>query len=225
MADNLNVERRGWDRKSQKLTVSFKVTGEAGERMGKITDLTLKGAGFETRGSIPVGASISLRVLGGGPARTYRATVRWTASISMNGDYHIGVKFVEEAPKADAPKPVAPTAPLPVIKVSKEEHRRFPRRAVKILVKLRCVTSGIEHEQVERGGFLVNISKSGLEIVTTRDYAAGALLAVVLPESELGPPRILHAKVAWSKPGEQAGRVHVGAGFVKLSAPVPPEGI
>lgn len=213
----LPAERRGWERKGQKLQVIYRVTGapDASERIGRVADLTTKGMGFVTKGSIPVGSAISLRVTGSGAVKSFRGTVRWTSAISDTGDYRIGVKFTDESGK---------TAPLPAVKVT-AENRKFPRRAVKLLVKLRCVTSGIEHETVDRGGMLVNISKSGMEVVTTRDYAKGAVLEVTMPESELGPGRKLHARVAWSKATEQPGRVGVGASFVRLSEPPPPEGL
>jgi len=215
--DELQSERRGWARKGQKLQVIYRVTGapDASERIGRVADLTTKGMGFVTKGSIPVGSAISLRVTGSGAVKSFRGTVRWTSAVSDTGDYRIGVKFADDGAK---------TAPLPVVKVTRE-NRRFARRAVKILLKLRCVTSGIEHEVTDRGGMLVNISKSGMEIVTTRDYAKGAVLEVTLPESEIGPARKLHARVAWSKAAEQAGRVAVGAAFVRLSEPPPAEGI
>ena len=226
MARDSQVERRGWNRKMQSLPVSFREKGVAGERMGKIVDISEKGIGFTARGSIPVGTIVSVRVMGAGHARLYRGEVRWATAISMNGDYRIGVRLTEDEPKPEPAKPPvpAPEAPSPVPAAS-QERRRFPRRTLKMLVKLQCVTAGIEHEQVQRGGFLVNISKGGLAVVTTRDYAPGSVLEVTMPEGELGPARTLHARVAWSRAGEEAGRIQIGAGFVRLSAAPPPEGI
>jgi hypothetical protein len=211
-------ERRRAPRKPAKFLVKFRLSGDVADRLGQVRDVSSKGLSVETKRAPPVGVVIELKMPDSpfGPARTLHAKVCWTSEGAEPGDVRFGVTFVA-APKEKGPPPAAPAG---------AERRRFPRRAEKLLLKVKCVTKGVFHEIAERGAMLTDISKGGMEIMTTRDYAPGCILEIVVPESALGPGRTVHARIAWARAiPEKVNYYAIGCSFVKLSAPAPPEGI
>ncbi len=94
----------------------------------------------------------------------------------------------------------------------RRKHRRVPK---KIMLKFRGVAPAAAIDRADLVGIMVEVSRGGLTLRSPRPYAPGAIVELQLPETELGPARRLHLKVAWQKRVENSTQFDVGGGFVK----------
>lgn len=214
MAEEARPERRKFPREAKKFIVKFRVVGgpapkDIADRIGQVVNLSKGGLLIHSKRPLPVGSILDLRLPPsqvGGPARTIGGVVRHVGTETPEGDHPLGLMFVRIAQKLPPEK--APAA-------SGSERRRFTRSPQRLLLRLRCVTTGLFEEVEPRGGLLLNISQGGMEVSTTRDYAPGCVLELHLPENPLGGAKILHGRVAWTRPGEKEGRFRVGLSLLK----------
>ncbi len=96
----------------------------------------------------------------------------------------------------------------------RRKHRRVPK---KIMLKFRGVAPDTAVDRADHVGIMVEVSRGGMTLRSPRPYAAGSIVELQLPETELGPARRLHLKVAWQKRVDSSTQYDVGGGFVKYS--------
>jgi hypothetical protein len=200
----------------QKLVVKWRVIGgpaskDAVDRPGFAVELTGEGLVLLSKRPFPVGTQVEVKL----PDRSVQGVVASASEPDDAGDVRLAVAagLPEEEPA--------------VVSLISDEKRGHPRKAVKIFVKYRCVSKGVNRDINDRVGVVTDIAKVGLRIKALREYVPGTILELQVAENALGPgpKRTLYAKVVWRAKAEKEGEFTHGACFVKLSKPVPAEGM
>jgi len=211
-------ERRRYPRIGRKYGVKYRVVGETGNHIGMVTNLSQGGVVLESRHALEVGSVIEVEFpesIFGGP-RSLTGRIVWRRCGADGGDL-IGCQFVRvdgSARKAKAPASNG-MKPEPVVSAGRE-RRRYDRWEQKVLLKVRCITPGPFEEQSTRPAQMTDISKGGVEIVSTREYAKNLVLEMQFPESALGPAQTFHARILRSSGSDKAGQFALGCAFVRL---------
>jgi len=103
--------------------------------------------------------------------------------------------------------------------VRDSERRKFPRVAKRIMLKFKCVHPELLLDRGEQIGIILDISKGGAVLRSTRTYLPGAILQLSLPETELGAARTLHARVISQRRTDSANQFDLGTMFVRWPPP------
>lgn len=98
--------------------------------------------------------------------------------------------------------------------MSGEERRKHPRITKEVLLRYRRVAP--ERDPVSAVGILCEISRGGLKMRAKRECAAGAILEIRIPETDITDPRKVNAQVVSCRPAEQDGEFYLGCRFVRL---------
>lgn len=209
MPEGSRAERRRYPREPRKFLVKYRVVGgpaprDIADRVGQVANLSRGGILLVAKRALPSGTMVEIRFPEnalGGVARTLGGVVRHVGAETEGGDTPMGLMFVRLATKP--------------AEGGGAERRRDARTPQKLLLRLRCVTEGLFKELEPRGGLLLNLSKGGMEVSTTRDYVPGCVLELHLPENPLGGGKIVYGRVAWTKPGEKEGRYRLGLSLLQ----------
>jgi hypothetical protein len=219
MPEQGTVEKRRHARQERKFLIRFRVIGGAlardfADRVGQVVNVSQGGILFLTKRPLPTGTLVDLKfpesALGGAP-RIVQGMVRRASPETKEGDYPVGLAFVRvNPPSRSASAGPAAASARPAAPKSPGERRRAARTPQRMLLKIKCVSKGLFEEFEPRGAMLVNISESGLEISTSRDYSPGSVLEIHIPENPMGPARKLRGAVAWTRAAEKEGHFKLG---------------
>ncbi len=210
-------ERRRYPRIGRKYGVKYRVRGGTmpasdDAHIGMVTNLSQGGIVLVSKQQIEVGALLELEFpesIFGGP-RTLSGRVIWL-QLSEEGEKLVGCQFVRTSEPAKSGEKSEP-----VVIASGPERRRYERWEQKVILKIRCVTAGPFQESRTRDAMLSDLSKGGLELVTTREYARNLVLEVQMPENALGRAQTCQVRILRSSGAERAGQFALGCAFVRL---------
>ena len=200
----------------QNLVVKWRVIGgpaskDAVDRTGFATDVTAEALVLVSKRPFPPDTQVEVKLAD----RSVKGVVASATEPDDAGDVRMAVTLglPETEPEACS--------------LISDEKRGYPRKAVKLFVKYRCVSKGVHHDINDRVGVVTDIAKVGIRIKAVREYVPGTILEIQIVENGLGPgpKRTLYAKVVWRGKAEKEGEFTHGATFVKLSKSPPPEGL
>ncbi len=219
-------ERRQYRRVDKKIVLKFRVIGgplpaDTADRIGMVTNLSQGGVVLLSKRPLVSDVLLDLHFPSTvfGNERTLSGKIVWIRP-GPDGDMLHGCQFVkvsEETRKRarkEGPESAAPPAP-PSSPKDRRVHKRWEQ---KLIVRVRCIAPGPFREADGRGAMLQDISKGGVEIVTTRDYVGSAVLEMQFPESPIGPAKMYHGRIVWSRGAEKPGHFLLGCAFVRLPA-------
>ena len=198
---------------SDRVLIKFRVVGGSAakdvvDREGYAVDIGEESLVLLSKRPFPDAAELELKL----PGRTARGVVKGAGEPDDAGDYRIGITLI-------APEPEG-------IALFSDEKRRYPRKPCKHFVRYKCVSKSASLDHEPRSGVITELSKGGVRMKLVRDYVMGAILEIQMPEGILGPKKAtLYARVCWRMRGEKDGEIILGAMFVRLSEPPPPEGV
>jgi len=209
-------ERRRYPRIGRKYGVRYRIVGgrDDAEHVGMVVNLSQGGVVIVSKRPLDAGTLLHMEFpesIFGGP-RTLNGKIVWIHP--QDGEVLIGCQFVRMGDTASRPKP-GDMKPEPVVATGRE-RRRFQRWEQKLHVKLRCVTPGPFEEKGARDAMLRDVSKGGVEVVTTREYVKNLILEMQFPESALGPAQTYHVRILRSSGCDKPGQFALGCAFVKV---------
>ncbi|MBI2933300.1 MAG: PilZ domain-containing protein [Planctomycetes bacterium] len=217
-----NKERRRYPRIGRKYGVKVKILGGSMPRdetaqVGMVINLSQGGVVLVSKRPLQEGALVELEFpesVFGGP-RTLPGRIVWKRR-SEEDEELLGCQFVRVAGEAPAERDekAGGLRAEPVVRAGRE-RRRYERWEQKLMLRVRCVTPGPWAEKVFRPALLQDVSKGGVEIVTTREYVRDLVLEVDFPQSALGPKQSFHAKILRSSGSDKPGHFALGCAFVR----------
>jgi hypothetical protein len=200
----------------QKLVVKWRVIGgpalkDAVDRTGFATEVTDEAFVLVSKRPFPLDTQVEVKL----PDGSVQGVVTSATEPDETGDVRMAVRVG------------LPEAEPAAFSLISDEKRGYPRKAVKLFVKYRCVSKGVNRDINDRVGVVTDIAKVGVRIKAVREYVPGTILEIRVAENALGPgpKRTLYAKIVWRAKADKDGEFTHGATFVKLSKPPPPEGL
>ena len=211
------AEKRRHHRKAKKLLVKYRVIAGPGhrdsaDRTGQVLNVSQSGIYLVAERKLPLGTVLDViipdNVFAGG-SKTLRGIVRRIDLETVEGT-PLGLMFVK-TPVSETASSANPEKQKPA-----GEKRQHPRMQQRLIVRFRCVSSKTRDVIDQRQGYLMNISKEGMELWTRYTYPPGTRLEVHIPKNPLGEGRKVLAKVAWTKSAETEGWNRLGM-FIEIS--------
>lgn len=217
MSAGTMTEQRKHPRMGKTFLVKYRVAKgsaslEVGDRLGWVSNFSKGGVCLVSKRGLPKGTFLDLTVPAGvfsGGERKLHGMIRWSTDQLPGVDCPMGLRFVklsesEDRPSSGIRKPI-----------KSAEQREHPRKAEKLLVKVRCISEGFFKENDPRGAQLLNVSKGGMEVRCKREYTPGCVLEMRFPEemgADLGKAL---AKIEWTRPSSREGWFHLGLSFLQ----------
>jgi hypothetical protein len=180
------------------------------DQVGQLVDMSQTGASLKVKRDFPIGAILEVDL-----SETKKVHARVVSVRGLRdepGMYRASVAFVR-APSEKAGEAKAACALTSDLPDPGPEGRKWAQR---IWVEYRCVTEGVHRDLQPRAGQLLDIKPNGVVITAMKDYPAGVILDIALPDSEACKARKIHGRVTWSKGQDRPGYWRFGCVFVRV---------
>lgn len=210
------TERRRYPRRPVKQLLRYRCVQTGGivldrnDQVGQLVDMSQTGASLKVKRDFPIGAILEVEL--SEKKKVHAKVVSVRGLRDEPGLYRASVAFVR-APSEKAGDAKAACATTSDLADPGSEGRGWSQR---IRVEYRCVTEGVHKDLEPRAGHLLDIKPNGVVITALKDYPAGAILDISLPDSEACKARRIHGRVVWSKGQDRPGHWRFGCVFVRV---------
>jgi len=234
-------ERRKFPRVHKRVMLRFQCVApellrDKALQVGIIMDISKGGLVLRSPRTYLPGAIIELHMPNTevGPARLFYMRVVWQRRTESVTQFDIAGAFVRYTVSAEPVKKktgraagetrrfeaatLGPPTGQTVRRVASSgegsDRRKHARWQERIYLKYRCVSKGPFNEYEDRVGLMLDFSRGGFVFAGLRDYPVGSVMEVKFPQTPLGAPRTIHARVVRTRGHEKPGQHQVACAFV-----------